>query len=146
MAAIASSVAAPSTRVRVSFDELVTAFKEVLVRAGFSEVRGTQCARIFAENTRDGVHSHGVNRFPGFVDLIRRGLVDVAAVPEAVWQFGAFERWDGKRGPGVLNASWCMERAIELARVHAIGWVALRNTNHWMRAGTYALQAADAGC
>jgi 3-dehydro-L-gulonate 2-dehydrogenase len=39
-----------------------------------------------------------------------------------------------------------MDRAIALASEHGLGCVALRNTNHWMRAGTYAWQAAEAGC
>ena len=39
-----------------------------------------------------------------------------------------------------------MARAVELAKVHGIGLVALRNTNHWQRGGAYGLQAADAGC
>lgn len=146
MSAATASGAASSALQRVSFDELFATFKVALTRAGFSDEQSTRCARIFAENTRDGIHSHGVNRFPGFVDLIRRGLVDVTAVPEAIWRFGAFERWDGNHGAGVLNASFSMGRAIELARAHGIGCVALRNTNHWMRAGTYGLQAADAGC
>jgi 3-dehydro-L-gulonate 2-dehydrogenase len=38
-----------------------------------------------------------------------------------------------------------MARAIALARGHAIGCVALANTNHWMRGGSYGWQAADAG-
>src|SRR6185312_8910096 len=38
-----------------------------------------------------------------------------------------------------------MERAIDLSREHGIGCVALRNTTHWMRGGTYGWQAADAG-
>jgi 3-dehydro-L-gulonate 2-dehydrogenase len=38
-----------------------------------------------------------------------------------------------------------MDAAIALARVHGIGCVALANTNHWMRGGTYGWQAADAG-
>ncbi len=104
------------------------------------------CARIFAENTRDGVHSHGINRFPGFVDYVRRELIDVHAEPVLVGGFGAFERWDGRRGAGVLNAHAAMGRAIQVAREHGMGCVALRNTNHWMRAGTYGLQAAEAGC
>ena len=59
--------------------------------------------------------------------------------------FGALERWDGTRGPGNLNALAAMERAIELGRAHGIGCVALGNTNHWMRGGTYGWQAAEAG-
>nr|WP_234406601.1 Ldh family oxidoreductase [Prolixibacter bellariivorans] len=38
------------------------------------------------------------------------------------------------------------ESTIELAKRHGMGMVALRNTNHWMRGGTYGWQAADAGC
>lgn len=38
-----------------------------------------------------------------------------------------------------------MSRAIELAGEYGIGCVAIKNTNHWMRGGTYGLQAADAG-
>jgi 3-dehydro-L-gulonate 2-dehydrogenase len=38
-----------------------------------------------------------------------------------------------------------MERAIGLSREHGIGCVAMANTNHWMRGGTYGWQAAEAG-
>jgi 3-dehydro-L-gulonate 2-dehydrogenase len=49
-------------------------------------------------------------------------------------------------GAGNLNAHDCMGRAIELAKEMGLGCVALRNTNHWMRGGSYGWQAADAGC
>jgi 3-dehydro-L-gulonate 2-dehydrogenase len=38
-----------------------------------------------------------------------------------------------------------MERAIELAHEHGLGGVALANTNHWMRGGSYGWLAAEAG-
>ena len=38
-----------------------------------------------------------------------------------------------------------MEAAIERSRGHGIGCVALANTNHWMRGGTYGWQAAGRG-
>jgi 3-dehydro-L-gulonate 2-dehydrogenase len=58
----------------------------------------------------------------------------------------AFETWDGHLGPGNLNAWTCMGRAVALAKDNGIGVVSLRNTNHWMRAGTYGLQAAADYC
>jgi len=131
---------------RVTLQELSQEFRRVLDKSGFTPEKSALCARIFTENTRDGVLSHGINRFPAFIDYVRRGLVKTDAEPILVEACGAFERWDGQQGPGVLNAHRSMARAIELARMHAIGCVALRNTNHWMRAGTYGLQAADAGC
>ena len=59
---------------------------------------------------------------------------------------GAFERWDGHRGFGPLNAKQAMDRAVELAKQYGIGIVALGNNNHWMRGGSYGWQAADQGC
>ena len=60
-------------------------------------------------------------------------------------RFGPWEQWDGQLGPGNLNATAATDRAIALAREHGLGLVALRNTNHWMRGGTYGWQAARAG-
>ena len=98
--------------------------------------RAQICARLFAETTRDGVYTHGINRFPRFVGTIRNGSVNVKAAAQRVAGFGALERWDGNRGPGNLNALAAMERAISLGREHGIGCVTLGNTNHWMRAGS----------
>jgi 3-dehydro-L-gulonate 2-dehydrogenase len=77
--------------------------------------------------------------------MIDSGVVDVRARAERVSAPGAMEQWDGRRGAGNLNALDCMQRAIELAVEHGIACVALANTNHWMRGGSYGWQAADAG-
>ncbi|MXV13724.1 3-dehydro-L-gulonate 2-dehydrogenase [Hufsiella ginkgonis] len=131
---------------RIAFEELRAGFLRVLTKVGFTAEKAERCARIFAGNSRDGIYSHGLNRFPGFIDYIEKGLVDIHADPFCFEAHGAIECWDGRSGPGVLNAETCMNRAIELAKIHGISCVALRNTNHWMRGGTYGLQAADAGC
>src|SRR5690348_13531851 len=130
---------------RVSYQELQTTLATVLHALGFSEERARLSSRLFADASRDGVASHGLNRFPRFVRGIRNGLVDPQGTPRLVSRFGALERWDGQRGPGNLNAYQSMQRAIELGREHGIGCVALGNTNHWMRGGNYGWQAADAG-
>jgi 3-dehydro-L-gulonate 2-dehydrogenase len=131
---------------RVPFPELKKQLDRVLLQVGFSPDRARVCARLFAETDRDGVYSHGLNRFPRFLEYIRQGQVDIHAEPEQVAGLGALEVWDGKRGPGNLNARVAMSRAIDLARLQGIGAVALRNTNHWMRGGSYGWQAAEAGC
>jgi 3-dehydro-L-gulonate 2-dehydrogenase len=77
--------------------------------------------------------------------MIRNGNVDVYAEPRRLTSFGALERWNGQKGPGNLNAQASMERAIKLSREHGVGCVALGNTNHWMRGGSYGWQAAEAG-
>ncbi len=132
---------------RVPFQKLYDEFYRCLIKTGFTPDRAELCARIFAENTRDGVHSHGLNRFPQFIERAKKGRhIDIHATPEKAGGFGLLERWDGRLGPGMLNATFCMDRAISLARENGIGCAALKNTSHWMRAGAYGLQAADAGC
>jgi 3-dehydro-L-gulonate 2-dehydrogenase len=130
---------------RIHFHDVQAQLTTALKRLGFTDERAELSARLFAETTRDGVYSHGVNRFPRFVAMIRNGSVDPAAEPRIVSRFGALERWDGQRGPGNLNAYAAMQRAVALSREHGIGCIALANTNHWMRGGTYGWQAADAG-
>lgn len=130
---------------RIPFAHLHEVLRRALANAGLAADRADQCARLIAETSRDGVYSHGLNRFPRFLETIRNGIVDVHARATRVRACGAIERWDGHRGPGNLNAWECMERAIALSRQHGVGGVALANTNHWMRGGTYGWQAADAG-
>jgi 3-dehydro-L-gulonate 2-dehydrogenase len=131
---------------RIPFDELLQALTAALRGLGFTDDRAGLCARLFAETTRDGVYTHGVNRFPRFVRMIQAGRIDIHAAPEFVRSHGAMERWNGHCGPGNVNAWQSMERAISLARQQGLGAVALANTTHWMRGGSYGWQAAEAGC
>jgi 3-dehydro-L-gulonate 2-dehydrogenase len=130
---------------RVPYDDLYAALQRAMLQLGFAPDRAAKCARLFAETTRDGVYTHGLNRFPRFVESIANGSVNVDAEPTKTAGFGALERWDGHRGVGNLNASTCMQRAIDLARQHGMAGVALANTNHWMRGGSYGWQAAEQG-
>jgi 3-dehydro-L-gulonate 2-dehydrogenase len=130
---------------RVSYRELYDVLLQALLGTGLEPERAALCAQLFADTSRDGVYSHGLNRFPRFMQMIRRGIIDVHARAVCVASHGAIERWDGQRGPGNLNAYRCMERAIELSREYGVGSIALKNTNHWMRGGSYGWQAAEAG-
>jgi 3-dehydro-L-gulonate 2-dehydrogenase len=131
---------------RIQYEDMIHEFKRILLSKGFDEAEAYESARLFTANSLDGIYSHGVNRFPRVVSYIDKGYIDVKAKPVKAMSAGAFERWDGNRGMGNLNAKICMDRAIELAGQFGVGVVAIGNTNHWMRGGTYGWQAADAGC
>lgn len=135
-----------SLAMRIPFDSLKQEFQRILLSLSFPADKAERCADIFAANSRDGVHSHGLNRFPVFVQLVKDGLVDPSASPVLLEQQGAMSYWDGQLGPGVYNAAYCMDEAVALAKKQGIGCVTIRNTSHWMRGGTYGWQAADAGC
>jgi 3-dehydro-L-gulonate 2-dehydrogenase len=131
--------------VRIFYEELLDGLTRILLHEGFEQQRASLCARLFTDASRDGVYSHGLHRVPQVLRMIRNGIIAVDAEPELVASYGSLERWNGRSGPGNLNAHRSMDRAIALCREQGIGCVALANTNHWMRGGSYGWQAADAG-
>lgn len=132
--------------IRITADEMKGVFQSILLRHYFSEEKAAACAEIFTANSVDGIYSHGVNRFPVFVQMVREGHVLPDAEPFLQHATPALEQWDGALGPGPLNALAMTERAVRLAQKAGIGCVALANTNHWMRGGYYGWQATKAGC
>ncbi len=131
---------------RVPYDELKSELKRVLVSRGFEPEAAELGASIIADNSRDGVYSHGLNRFPVIVKSIDEGMIKSDRHPVKLNSAGALEQWDGQLGFGPINACIAMDRAIELAGQYGLGCIALKNTNHWLRGGTYGLRAADQGC
>lgn len=127
-------------------EEVEKVLKNGLLKHGVSEEVAADCAKLLVENSLDGIYSHGVNRYPRLISYLEKGYIKPNNKPECIKSLGAMEQWDGNLGMGNTNAQICMDRAIELAKEHGIGLVAIRNTNHWMRGGAYGLQAAEAGC
>jgi 3-dehydro-L-gulonate 2-dehydrogenase len=140
------STTSPSNLVRVAFEELTRVLEQKLIAAGIPKERASVLASIFATNDLEGISSHGINRFGRFLRSIQRGFVQPAAAPTLTSATGALEQWDGNLGPGPIVATACTERAVALAGISGIGCVAVGNSNHWMRGGTYAWQATRQGC
>ena len=129
----------------VSSKKMQTTFKAILLKNGFPKKRAVECATVFTNNSVDGIYTHGVNRFPRFVKYIKDGFVNPDAVPTLKHKFGGIEQWNGNLGAGPSNAIHATNNAMKLAKKHGIGCVAMANSNHWMRGGTYGWQAAKAG-
>lgn len=131
---------------RIPIAILKETFLSVLINYGFNQKKAEICADLFAKASLDGVASHGLNRFPSFLEQVSKGHVKPEADPVAEFSLPIMERWNGMLGAGMYNASLAMDKAITMATTHGMGCVALNNTNHWMRAGNYGWQAAEAGC
>jgi 3-dehydro-L-gulonate 2-dehydrogenase len=134
-----------SNVISVTSVQMKSEFFRILRKRGFSDIKADKCAEIFTVNSIEGVYSHGVNRFPRFVQYIIDGYVLPDAEPTLVHKTGSLEQWDGNLGPGPLNATFATERAMQIASEQGIGLIALGNTNHWMRGGTYGWMAARKG-
>lgn len=103
------------------------------------------CAQTHAETSCDGIFSHGLNRVERFINYIENGWVNLGATPTLEQQLGSIEIYNGNLAPGVTNAFFAMDRAIEMAKSTGLGLVSLNNTTHWMRGGTYGWHAANQG-
>jgi 3-dehydro-L-gulonate 2-dehydrogenase len=129
----------------ISADQMRSEFARILKTLGLTDEGAEKCADIFTLNSLEGVYSHGVNRFPRFVRNIKEGFVIPSATPSIVNVSGSLEQWNGNLGPGPLNALFAAERAMTIASSDGLGLVAMANTNHWMRGGTYGWHAAKKG-
>lgn len=132
-------------QVFISAEQMQQTFKKILLKHQFSLKKAEECATIFTTNSLDGIYTHGVNRFPRFVQYIQKGYVLPQNKPSRSHVFGGIEQWDGNLGSGPNNAKFATERVMKLAKKHGIGCVAMANTNHWMRGGAYGWQAAKEG-
>lgn len=121
-------------------------FKRILIKYNFTEDKAAALANIYTINSVEGVYTHGVNRFAKFIKYVVDGHIKPHEEPVRIHSAGVLEQWNGKLGPGPLNALVCTDRAIEIASQQGMGCVAIGNTNHWMRGGTYGWRAAKQGC
>ncbi|MQA94108.1 MAG: Ldh family oxidoreductase [Streptosporangiales bacterium] len=92
-----------------------------------------------------GVDTHGLVRLPGYLDRLRRRLVNArpALAPERVTPVAA--ALDGQDGFGFVVATRAMDEAIAMARTSGAGIVSVRRSTHFGMAANYVLQAIDAG-
>ena len=125
----------------IPFSEMESTFRQILIKHGMNAEDAALSAHLFTSSSADGVHSHGLNRFPRYVSMIDSGVVDIHRKAVLKERIGMIERWDGQHGAGDINAWIAMSRAVDVAEKNGVGVVALSNTNHWMRPGNYGIEA-----
>lgn len=130
---------------RLSYEELFNEFKRVLLSRGFDDTSAIEAANVFAQNSLDGIYSHGTNRFARIISFIDHGGINPKSTYEVTDSFGAIERWNGHQAFGPLNAKRAMDRACDIALDFGVGVVSVGNNNHWLRGGSYGWQAANRG-
>jgi len=130
---------------RIEFSMMQQTIFRALQKAGLDEESARTCARIHTESSCDGISSHGLNRVARFVDYVKKGWIDIHAQPALEKSLGAIAIYNGNRGIGITNALFAVEKAAEMAKEYGVGIVALKNSSHWMRGGSYGWHAAKQG-
>ena len=93
-------MSAPSTSplVRLPFAELQGLLQAILQQHGCSEAVANVLAHNCASAQRDGAHSHGVFRIPGYVSTLASGWVDGRAIPQVTDLAPGYVRVDAAGG------------------------------------------------
>jgi L-2-hydroxycarboxylate dehydrogenase (NAD+) len=103
------------------------------------------CAEVLLASDLRGIESHGIGRLKTYYDRIRAGVQLVETRMEVVKETETTAVVDGHHGMGAVIAFRSMRLAMEKARGHGLGAVAVRNSTHFGIAGYYALMAAREG-
>ncbi len=90
-----------------------------------------------------GVKSHGIVRLPAYVQRVETGVMNPGAAMSCSQGDGATALLDAANGFGQVAGQRAMRHAIEKARTHGAGVVAVRNSNHFGIASFYAMKALD---
>jgi LDH2 family malate/lactate/ureidoglycolate dehydrogenase len=84
-------------------------------------------------------------RLPGYLDRIRKGLVDPKPELSTSRVTPVAAALDGRNGLGFVVGTRAMAEAVAMARESGLGVVAVRRSTHFGMAATYVLQALEAG-
>jgi uncharacterized oxidoreductase len=117
----------------------------ILESAGAEPERARVCAEHLVSANLKGHDSHGVGMAPSYVSWIKAGKLHPNARPKVISDRGAVMVVDGQFGLGAPVARETIDMAIARAKQIGIACVALRNSCHIGRIGTYGEQCADAG-
>ena len=93
-----------------------------------------------------GHQSHGVLRLGWYLDRLRNKVMNPVTTPEFIVDGGALAVIDGHDGVGHVLTRLAAEEAIKRAKIHGIGAVGVRMSNHFGTCMYYTLMGAREGC
>jgi delta1-piperideine-2-carboxylate reductase len=115
----------------LEFAELAEVLRQIFLRHGTSE----QVAQVLSQNCasaqRDGSHSHGIFRIPGYLSSLASGWVDGKAVPVVEDVSPAFIRVDAANGFAQPALAAAMDLLIEKVKSAGIAILAIRGSHHF---------------
>jgi len=126
---------------RVSPTVLKSFCSEALEKLNVPSEDAQVTAKVLVEADLRGIDSHGVARMSRYVSGIQQGMMRPRAKPRVVHETGSTATIDADAGLGQPVSFKAMQLAMSKAHEHSLGFVAVRNSNHFGIAGFYAMMA-----
>ncbi|MBD0278795.1 MAG: Ldh family oxidoreductase, partial [Flavisolibacter sp.] len=98
-------------------------------------------ADVLAYSDEHGIDSHGIARLKTYCDLLKAKRINPKPNISVVREKRSVATVDGDNGLGLVVGPKCMEMAMQKAKEHGSGWIAVCNTNHYGAAGYYPVMA-----
>jgi L-2-hydroxycarboxylate dehydrogenase (NAD+) len=131
--------------VRVWADSLCDFCARVFEKMGVPPDDAAVTADVLVAANLRGIDSHGVARLKRYVDGLRDGVMVARPNIEIVHQTPCTALVDGGGGLGQPVGVRGMKLAISKAREMGVGFVSVRNSNHYGIAGYYSMMALREG-
>lgn len=135
----------PSERLRVSAEALADFYRRAFEAADVSPEDAATVARVLLTADTKGIESHGAPLARGYVQRLRRGLVNPRPKITVVSEYPGTLVLDGDDGLGPVVGDYAMRRAIEKAQTVGTATVTVRNSNHYASCFYYPTLATEVG-
>ena len=127
----AQSPIVDSSSAFIGFNELVGLLHAVFMKHGTSPEVAQVLAHNCASAERDGAHSHGIFRIPGYVSTLDSGWVDGKATPVVTDVASGFVRVDAANGFAQPALAAARALLVDKARSAGIALLAIHNSHHF---------------
>lgn len=117
--------------------------KRVFMELDVPEEDALITADVLVQANLRGIDSHGLARLKRYVDGLRKGIMLPRPKIEVVHETAATAILDGGAGLGQPVGVRGMRLAIDKAQEVGVGFVAVRNSNHYGIAGYYSMMALE---
>jgi L-2-hydroxycarboxylate dehydrogenase (NAD+) len=131
--------------VYVPLNQLTDFMIRALLKMGVPEADAKIVAEVLIASDLYGVQSHGIAHLRMYSKRIQAGLLRPVTNWTLVHETPTTAVMDGGNGMGMVVGYHAMRIAVEKARRHGLGAVAVRNSSHYGIAGYYSRMAVRAG-
>ena len=133
-----------SEAVRLRADDVRAATEAIFDKMGLSQADAARSADVLVYADLKGIDTHGIsNMLRMYVQGYQTGETNPRPQPRIVREAPAVATMDGDGGLGLHIGPLAMELAIEKAKSHGMGAVAVRNAGHVGAAGYHAAMALE---
>lgn len=130
---------------RIAYDELKRAAKEILVASGESERNSEIVAQSMVLADSRGITTHGTYLLSPIQKRVKAGQLTLPTAVTLVVDEGAAAVVDGGDGLGAVAGDFALEVAMKKAKQYGVAAALIRNTNNVGSLACYTEKAAHSG-